>query len=123
MREILARNLTSKSRLQRDCLVTERMRQGDCVTRVGRRCTYRIESQTVLPATEDSIRWAQNLDPQPARQVFVTKRLDPETGEEEIVYKVLGHFYVVIDRIVFCVGFRHTLSMQISAEGEVPSET
>ena len=116
MREILVRNLTSDDSLKRDCLVTERMDQGDYATEVVRRCTYRIESQTVLPAMQDSIRWAQNLDPQPARQVFVTKRLDPLTGEERVVYKVLGHFYVVMDCTVFCIGYRHVLSMDIETD-------
>ena len=113
MREILVRNLTSSDWLKRDCLVTEFIRQGDYTTRVTRRCTYRIESQTVLPSTCDSIHWARNLDPQSPRQVFVTKDMNPETGGERVVYKVLGHFYVVLDRAVLCIGYRHTLAMDI----------
>ena len=113
MREILVRNLTSLDWLQRDCVVTELMRQGDYATKVIRRCTYHVESQTALPATGDSIQWAHNLDPLPPRQVFVTKDLDPDTGGERVVYKVLGHFYVVWGRDVFCVGYRHILSMDI----------
>lgn len=119
MREILVRNLTSPDCLKRDCVVTELMQQGDYVSKVLRRCTYRIESQTVLPSTRDSITWARNFDPLPPRQVFVTKDLDPETGGERVVYKVLGHFYVVWDRAVFCIGYRHILSMDIDAS-EVP---
>ena len=116
MREIVVRNLTSDNRLERDCLITERMEQGDYSTRIARRCTYRIESSTTLPALQDSVSWAKTLDPQPARQVFVTKRMDPDTGDECVVYKVLGHLYVVMDRVVFCVGFRHTLSMDIGSQ-------
>jgi len=118
MREILVRNLTSTDWLKRDCVVTELMQQGDYATRVIRRCTYRVESQTVLPSTRDSIPWARNLDPLPPRQVFVTKDLDPDTGGERVVYKVLGHFYVVWGRAVFCVGYRHILSMDIEASAE-----
>ena len=118
MREILVRNLTSSDWLKRDCVVTELMQQGDYATRVIRRCTYRVESQTILPSTRDSIPWAQNLDPLPPRQVFVTKDLDPDTGGEQVVYKVLGHFYVVWGRAVFCVGYRHVLSMDIEASAE-----
>ena len=116
MREVLVRNLTSANRLQRDYLMTERVQQGDYTTRIVRRCTYRVESQTVLPATDDSIRWAKNLHPHRGRQVFVTKHLDPDTGEERVVYKVLGHLYVVMDCVVFCVGYRHILSMDIGEE-------
>lgn len=116
MREILVRNLTSADWLQRDCVVTERSEQGEYATRVVRRCTYRIESQTVLPSTWDSIAWAQNLDPLPPRQVYVTKGLDPDTGDERVVYKVLGHFYVVLGHQVFCIGYRHLLSMDIQEE-------
>ena len=122
MREILVRNLTSENRLQRDCLVSELMQQGDYRTRVMRRCTYRIESQTVLPATHDCVKWAHNLDPHRERQVFVTKDLNPETGGERVVYKVLGHFYVVMERVVFCVGYRHILSMDIDTDEEITSE-
>jgi len=116
MREVLVRNLTSDDRLKRDCLIKECMRQGDYTTNVVRRCTYRIESQTVLPATQDAVRWAKSLDPREARQVFVTKSLDPDTGDERVVYKVLGHFYVVMERNVFCIGYRHILSMDIGGE-------
>ena len=116
MREIRVRNLTSTDWLQRDCVVSELMRQGDYTTRVVRRCTYHVESQTALPCTGDSIKWARNLDPRPPRQVYVTKDLDPETGGERVVYKVLGHFYVVLERVVFCIGYRHILSMDIEAD-------
>lgn len=113
MREIQVRNLTSGDWLKRDCLVTEINRQGDYATKVTRRCTYRVESQTVLPSMKDTIRWATNIDPQPPRQVFMTKDLDPESGEEKVVYKVLGRFYVVWGRAVFCISYRHTLSMDV----------
>ena len=123
MREILVRNLTSSDWLKRDCVVSELMRQGEYATRVIRHCTYRVESQTTLPSTEDSIPWAHNLDPLSPRQVFVTKDLDPENGAERVVYKVLGHFYVVWGRVVFCVGYRHTLSMDIEPPPETLSDT
>src|SRR3989338_8741588 len=115
MREISVRNLTSTDWLKRDCVVTECMQQGDYTTRVVRRCTYHVESKTELPSLQDSIVWARNLDPLPPRQVFVTKDLDPDTGGERVVYKVLGHFYVVWGRSVFCVGYRHILAMDIEA--------
>ena len=116
MREILVRNLTSQDWLKRDCVVTELMHQGDYATKVIRRCTYHVESKTALPSLDDSVQWARNLDPVPPRQVFVTKDLDPDTGGERVVYKVLGHFYVVLERDVYCVGYRHILSMDIEAQ-------
>ncbi len=115
MREILVRNLTSSDWLKRDCVVTELMQQGDCATRVLRRCTYRVKSRITVPSTDDSIHWARNMDPLPPRQVYVTKDLDPDTGAEQVTYKVLGHFYVVLDRDVFCIGYRHILSMNVAS--------
>lgn len=115
MREILVRNQTSPDWLKRDCVITELMQQGEYATKVIRRCTYRVQSQTALPSTEDSIPWAQHLDPLPPRQVFVRKGFDPDTGDERVVYKVLGHFYIVWGRMVFCIGYRHILSMDIEA--------
>ena len=121
MREILVRNLTSSDWLKRDCVVTELVQQGDFATRIIRRCTYRVESQTPLASTDDSMEWAQRtLDPLPPRQVFVTKDLDPETGDERVVYKVLGHFYVVWGRDVVCVGYRHILAMDVEAADDLP---
>ena len=115
MRQIVVRNLTSRDWLKRVCVVTERIRQGEYTTEVLRRCTYRVESQTPLASTRDSIQWAKNLDPLPPRQVFVTKDLDPDTGTERVIYKVLGHLYVVWGREVYCVGYRHILSMDIES--------
>lgn len=121
MREIVVRNLTSTDWLKRDCVVTELVRQGDFATRILRRCTYRVESQTALPSTEDSVVWAERtLDPVPPRQVFVTKDLDPDTGGERVVYKVLGHFYVVWGRDLLCVGYRHILAMDVESAEDLP---
>ncbi len=118
MREIHVRNLTSDDQLKRDCVVTELMRQGDYTTKVVRRCTYRIDSHITLPALADCIKWAGNLDPRPPRQVYVTKDLDPASGAERVVYKVLGHFYVVWGYEVYDIGYRHILSMHIEADNE-----
>lgn len=122
MREIVVKNRTSGNWLNRDCLITEVMRQGDLVTRIIRRCTYRIESQVTVPSTDDSINWAKNLDPLQPRQVFVTKEFDPESGEERVIYKVLGHIYVVWDRAVICIGYRHILSMAVESEASSSCE-
>ena len=113
-REICIRNLTSSDWLRRDCVVTEEMHQAGYMTKVIRRCTYHVESQATLPSLTDSATWATHLDPLPPRQVFVTKDLDPQTGDEQICYKVLGHLYVVWDHAVFCIGYRHILSMAIA---------
>mgnify|MGYP001600597773 CR=1 FL=1 len=114
-REITVRSLTSRDRLNRDCLVTEFMRQVGMTTRVTRRCTYHVESRTALPSTDDAIPWAHRLDPLPSRQVYVSKDLDPETGDERVTYKVLGYLYAVVDREVLCVSFRHVLSMSVES--------
>ncbi len=118
MREIVVRSLTSNDWLKRDCLVTEVMRQAGTVSTVTRRCTYRVESTVTVPSTSDSVTWARNIDPHPPRQVFVTKELDPDTGQEQITYKILGHFYVVLDREIFCIGYRHILSMMVTSPDE-----
>ena len=115
MREILVRNLTSDDRLKRDCVVTEHLQQGDYTTTVIRRCTYHVESRSTLVSLGDSALWANRLDPLPPRQVYVTKDLDPETGAERVSYKVLGHLYVVWGLDIFCIGYRHLLSMDVDA--------
>jgi hypothetical protein len=115
MRDIVVRSLTSQDMKNRDCCVTEVVRQGDYFTTVMRRCTYNVESKFTIPSLRDVASWAQNLDPSPPRQVYVTKDMDPETGDERVTYKVLGHFYVVINQDVFCIGYRHVLSMAVGA--------
>ncbi len=116
MREIVVKNLTSDNHLQRDCVVTELLQQGSYTTRVTRRCTYDVKSRTTLPAQADAARWARNLDPAPPRQVYVTKDLDPDTQAERVVYKVLGHFYVVWGQDVYCIGYRHILAMDVASD-------
>ena len=122
MREIVVRSLTSGDMLNRDCCVVELAQQAGCMTRIIRRCTYRVESRVLVPSTPDCISWAQTLDPQPPRQVYVTKDLDPDTGRERVTYKVLGHFYVVLDCEIFCVGYRHVLTMAVEDESDESSE-
>lgn len=120
MREVIVRNLTSDDWQRRDCVVTEQIQQGDYRTEVVRRCTYRVESETALPSNCDAISWAKNLDPIAPRQVYVTKDMNPDSGAERVVYKVLGHFYVVMRSSVFCVGYRHILSMDIGPGDSTP---
>jgi len=115
MREIVVRSLTSGDWLNRDCLVTEVMRQGDYLTKVTRRCTYHVESRITVPSIPDSINWAQAVEPHAPRQVYVTKEFDPEIGAERVTYKVIGHFYIVQEQEVVCIGYRHVLSMAVDA--------
>ena len=119
MREIIVRSLTSGDWLNRDCCVTEVMRQGELITRIMRRCTYHVESRITMLTMSDSIQWAQNIDPVPPRQVYVTKDLDPETGRERVIYKILGHFYAVSNREVICIGYRHILEMAVEDDETV----
>ena len=114
MREIIVRNLTSSDLLNRDCRVMETLRQGESSTTIVRRCTYHVASRITVSSMSDSIQWAKTLDPMPERQVYVTKDLDPDTGGEQVSYKVLGSFYVVLDCEIFCVNFRHILSMAVA---------
>jgi hypothetical protein len=113
MRAIRVRHLTSQDWTQRDSVVQERIQQGDYSTTVVRRCTYRIASQTVLPSQEDVVKWAQNIDPVIPRRVFVRKAVDPESGRERVDYKVIGHLYAVLESTVFCISYRHVLSMDV----------
>lgn len=113
MREITVRSLTSGDWLNRDCLVTEVMQQGDYMTKVTRRCTYHVENRVTVPSTRETIVWAQSFDAHQPRQVYVTKEFDPELGAERVTYKVIGHFYVVQDQEIVCVGYRHVLSMAV----------
>ena len=122
MRDIVVQSATSGDQLNRDCRVTEVMRQGDCLTTVTRRCTYRVEERVTTPSMDDTIRWAQRIDPLPPRQVYLTKDLDPSTGQERITYKVLGHFYVVLADEVFCVGYRHVLVMMVEPDDPLCEE-
>ena len=120
MRDIVVRSLTSNDWLKRDCLVTERLCQGDTITTVARRCTYRVESRVTMPSgsMEDSVRWARTIDPVPPRQVYVTKDFNPDTGQEQVTYKVLGHLYVIFNQDAFCIGYRHTLTMAVTPSFE-----
>ena len=120
MREVLVRSLTSPNRFNRDCWVTEVLREDGLMTTVSRRCTYRVDACVTVPSTRDTIRWAQALDPMPPRQVYVRKAMDPLVGGERVIYKVHGHFYVVWDRQIFCVSYRHVLSMAVQNSTAFP---
>ena len=116
MRDIIVRNLTSHDLRNRDCLVREVMRQGDLVSTVIRRCTYHVESRATVVSMDDSVRWAQTIDPIPPRQVYVTKDMDPDTGQERVVYKILGYLYAVAKNEIYCIGYRHILEMTVQPD-------
>ena len=123
MRDIIVRNLTSHDLRNRDCLVREVMRQGDLVSTVIRRCTYHVELRATVVSMDDSVRWAQTIDPVPSRQVYVTKDMDPDTGQERVVYKILGYLYAVAKNEIYCIGYRHILEMTVQPDDHESCES
>lgn len=106
--------LTSHDRKQRDVTVEEKLRNALFQTKIVRRCTYAVSRQVSVSSYDDCAIWAKTtFNTTTPRQVFVTKKIHPATGAEDIVYKVLGHFYSVLDKTIYKVQYRHLLSMRI----------
>ena len=111
MRDIRCRILSEGGR--RDVLIEEIVSLGSTVSRIRRRCTYRVDSIVGYLTLGHLI---QDVKESPfrgrVRQVYVTKAL-LEKGGERVVYKVLGEFLVVLGTSLFDISYRHTLSMEV----------
>ena len=77
-----------------------------------KRFSYYVSEQNLFQDPENIKSWMQSTN-QPYqkkdRHVSISKIFDPKTGMGQMVYRVIGSFYVVQDLHIFAVVFMHSI--------------
>ena len=111
MREVVFRNLTSVNSRKRDIFLREVFEKDGLVSKTERRCFYYVKDIKHLDDPQELQQWmaAQH---QPAvvnkRQFYIFREHSDSHGEDRLLCKILGVFYVVVESTVYTIAFLHS---------------
>ncbi len=124
MREILIRTTTSSNHKRKNLVITETINQNGFLARAEKKYSYYVSQQNDIKSTDEIKSWV-NTQPNPyqkkERHVSIKKSYDPKTGVGQMIYRVIGGFYVVQNLHIFAVVFMHSIKFDMIS-GQFPHQ-
>lgn len=122
MREIFIKTTTSENHKRKNLSIVEVINQDGVTARAEKKYSYYVSEQSPFKDPEQMKTW-MNVQSQQYqkkdRHVSIRKTYDVKTGMGQMVYRVIGSFYVVQDLHLFAVVFMHTIKFDM-ASGKPP---
>ncbi len=116
MREIFIKSKTADNHHRKNLSIVEVINQDGMVARAEKRYSYYVSEQNPFKDPEQMKNW-MNLQSQTYqkkdRHVSIRKTFDAKTGMGQMVYRVIGSFYVVQDLHLFAVVFMHSIKFDM----------
>ena len=127
MREISIKTSTSDNHKRKNLQIVEMIRQDGITARAEKKFAYYVSEQSPFLDVEKMKNWTdiqartyQKKD----RHVSIRKMVNPKTGMGQMIYRVIGSFYVVQDLRVFAVVFMHSIKFDMLSphlpQGKLP---
>ncbi len=120
MREINIKTSTSANHKRKNLSIVEIINQDGFVARAEKKFSYYVSEQNPYQDLADPKDWNE-LQSQAFRKkdrhVSIRKTLDPQTGVGQMVYRVIGSFYVVQNLHLFAVIFMHSIKFDLLSAG------
>lgn len=118
MREILIKTTTSENHKRKNLQITEVIDQKGMVAKAEKKFSYYVSEQGLEASPEQLKNWAElSSQKQPyqkkSRHVCIRKVYDGKTGVGQMVYRVIGSFYIVQNLHVFAVVFMHSIKFDM----------
>ena len=116
MREIFIRTKTSDNHKRKNLSIVEVINQDGFVARAEKKYSYYVSEQDAMKDQVQLKAWAdlqQQAYQKKDRHVSIRKTLDPKTGLGQMVYRVIGSFYVVQNLHIFAVVFMHSIKFDM----------
>jgi hypothetical protein len=117
MREIFIKTTTSSNHKRKNLSIVEVIDQNGYVARAEKKyCYYVSEQGHPLEKLDAAAPWnaLQGLSYRKKdRHVSIRKTYDYKNGSGQMVYRVIGSFYVVQDLHLFAVVFMHTIKFDM----------
>ena len=124
MREISIKTSTSENHKRKNLQIVEMINQDGIVARAEKKFAYYVSEQSPFVDMEKMKNWTDiqaQSHQKKDRHVSIRKIIDPKTGVGQMIYRVIGSFYVVQDLRVFAVVFMHSIKFDMLSTG--PSHT
>ena len=116
MREIFIKTKTSENHKRKNLSIVEMINQEGFVARAEKKYSYYVSEQNPIQDQQELKAWAdlqQQAYQKKDRHVSIRKTFDPQTGLGQMVYRVIGSFYVVQNLHIFAVVFMHSIKFDM----------
>ena len=116
MRDIFIKTTTSENHKRKNLCIVEVINQNGFVARAEKKFAYYVSEQNAAHHPEEMKSWmdTQNQGYQKkSRHVSIKKIFDNKTGSGQMIYRVIGSFYVVQDLHIFAVVFMHSIKFDM----------
>ncbi len=116
MREICIKQTESSNHHRKKLSIVEMIRQDGMVARAEKKFSYYIFEQNSIHDPDQLKNWMDTqamLGQKKERHVSIRKTFDNKSGTGQMVYRVIGSFYVVQDLHIFAVVFMHSIKFDM----------
>lgn len=126
MREISIKTTTSENHKRKNLCIVEVIHQEGLVARAEKKYAYYVSEQNPFTDPEQMKNWMSAQAPayhKKDRHVSIRKTYDRKSGIGQMLYRVIGSFYVVQDLHLFAVVFMHSIRFDMLSQHlpEMPS--
>ena len=119
MRDILIRTTTSGNHKRKNLCIVETLDQKGFTARAEKKYAYYVSETSPFKDPEEMKTW-MNVQSQTYhkkdRHVSIRKIYDGKTGVGQMIYRVIGSFYVVQDLHIFAVVFMHSIKFDMISD-------
>ena len=118
MREISIQTKTSENHKRKNLSIVEVIDQEGFVARAEKKYSYYVSEQNQAQDPSQLKAWIDQqsqIYQKKDRHVSIRKIFDHKTGLGQMVYRVIGSFYVVQNLHIFAVVFMHSIKFDMLA--------
>lgn len=122
MRDICISTKTSGNHKRKNLCIVEMIDQNGVQARAEKKYSYYVFEQNPMQKPEELQNWMDlqaHVVQKKDRHVSIRKIFDKKTGKGQMIYRVIGSFYVVQNLHVFAVVFMHSIKFDM-LNGQVP---
>ncbi len=119
MREISIRTTVSQNHHRKNLSILEVIDENGMVAKAEKKYSYYVSEQNPFTNPEEMSAWMHPQTPtlqKKDRHVCIRKIFDNKTGMGQMIYRVIGSFYVVQNLHVFAVVFMHTIKFDLTSQ-------
>lgn len=124
MREVLIKSSTSGNHHRKNLSIMEIIDVEGFVAKAEKKYVYYVSEQNEIRDPEQMKYWmnAQSQNYQKKdRHVTIRKIYDQKSGIGQMLYRVIGSFYVVQDLHIFAVVFMHSIKYDMVSDQHLPA--
>lgn len=117
MREVIFKHLTSAQSRKKDILLKEVFEKDGMTARTERRCFYYIKEITPITSNEDVEKVMKDQDMRNVsskRHFYIMKEHSDIHGEDKVLCKIAGTFYVIVNNTIFTIAFLHAFRVRFA---------